>query len=42
LSHSTSPYLCWVFFKIVSHELFVWAGFEMWLFWCLPPLQLGS
>jgi hypothetical protein len=27
LSHSTSPVLCWVFFR-GSHELFARAGFE--------------
>jgi hypothetical protein len=28
LSHSTSPFLCWVFFKTGFHELFAWAGFK--------------
>jgi hypothetical protein len=26
LSHSTSPFLCWVFFKIGSCELFAWLA----------------
>jgi hypothetical protein len=25
------------FFEIGSHELFVWAGFELWSSWSLPP-----
>jgi hypothetical protein len=25
LSHSTSPFLWWIFFKIGSHELFAWG-----------------
>jgi hypothetical protein len=29
LSHSTSPFLGWGFFKIGSHELFAQAGFEL-------------
>jgi hypothetical protein len=30
LSHSTSPFLWWVFFKIRFHELFAWTGFKPW------------
>jgi hypothetical protein len=36
LSHSISPFLWWVFFKIESRELFAQAGFESWFFWSLP------
>jgi hypothetical protein len=39
------PFLqpCFVkdFFKIGSHELFAWAGFEPQSSWSLPPEQLG-
>jgi hypothetical protein len=38
LSHSASPVLCWIFFKIRSGELFAWAGLELWSFWSLPPV----
>jgi hypothetical protein len=34
MSHSTSPFLWWVF----SHELFAWAGFKLWSSWSLPPV----
>jgi hypothetical protein len=37
LNHSTSPFLWWVFIKIVSWELFVQAGFEPQSSWSLPP-----
>jgi hypothetical protein len=29
LGHSTSPFFVLGIFKIVSHELFAWAGFEL-------------
>jgi hypothetical protein len=29
LSDSTSPIFCEGFFKIESHKLFAWAGFEL-------------
>jgi hypothetical protein len=29
LSHSTSPFFMMGFFEIGSHDLFVWAGFEL-------------
>jgi hypothetical protein len=29
LSHSTSPFLCWIIFEIGSHKLFAWAGFKL-------------
>jgi hypothetical protein len=41
LSYSTSPFLWWIFFKIGSHELFMWAGFKPWSSWSLPPESLG-
>jgi hypothetical protein len=36
LSHSTSPFLWWVF-KIRCHNLFALSGFEPWSSWSLPP-----
>jgi hypothetical protein len=33
--------LWWVFFQIGSQELFVWAGFQPWSSWSLPPGKLG-
>jgi hypothetical protein len=35
LSHSTSPFLWWVFFKIGSHALFAWGWFRAEVL--LPP-----
>jgi hypothetical protein len=37
LSHSTSPFLWWVFFEIGSHKLFAWAVFKLRSSWSLPP-----
>jgi hypothetical protein len=36
------PYFCEGFFKIGSHELFAWAGFEPWSSWSLSSESLGS
>jgi hypothetical protein len=41
MSHSTSPFLEWVFFEIGSHELFAQIGFELQSSWSLLPEQLG-
>jgi hypothetical protein len=38
-SHSTSPFLWCLFFKIGSHELFVQASFKPWSSWFLLGLQ---
>jgi hypothetical protein len=37
LTHSSSSFLWWIFFKIESPELFAWAGFELQSSWSLPP-----
>jgi hypothetical protein len=41
LSHSTGPFLSWMFFEIESHELFAQAGFKSWSSWSLPLEWLG-
>jgi hypothetical protein len=35
LSHSASPFLCWVLSG--SHKLFAPAGVKLWSSWSLPP-----
>jgi hypothetical protein len=41
LSHSSNPFLWWVFLKIGSQEPFAQATFELRSSWSLPPEWLG-
>jgi hypothetical protein len=41
LSQSISPFFVISVFEIGLHELFAWAGFQLWSFWSLPPESLG-
>jgi hypothetical protein len=42
LSHSTNPFLWWVFLKQGLKNCLPWlASFDSWSFWFLPPKQLG-
>jgi hypothetical protein len=40
VNHSASPFLCWIFLRIGSPELFGATSFEPWSFWSLHPEYL--